>query len=42
MGRRKDVSLEEKLALVEEYLAEHLRLRKVARRAGVEHTTIES
>ena len=34
MGRRKAVSLEEKLALVEEYLAGRLRLREAARRAG--------
>lgn len=42
MGRRKAVSLEEKLALVEEYLAGRLRLREAARRAGVGHSTMES
>ena len=41
MGRRKDVSLEEKVSLVEEYLAGRLRLREAARRAGVGHTTME-
>ena len=40
-GRRKDVSLEEKVSLVEEYLAGRLRLREAARRAGVGHTTME-
>lgn len=42
MGRRKDVSLEEKVSLVEEYLAGRLRMREAARRAGVGHTTMES
>ena len=42
MGRRKEVALEEKVSLVEEYLAGRLRMREAARRAGVGHSTMES
>ena len=42
MGRRKEVALEEKVSLVEEYLAGQLRMREAARRAGVGHSTMES
>ena len=42
MGKRKEVAFEEKVSLVEEYLAGRLRMREAARRAGVGHTTMES
>ena len=42
MGKRKEVAFEEKVSLVEEYLAGRLRMREAARRAGVGHTTTES
>lgn len=42
MGKRKELRLEEKVSLVEEYLAGRLRMREAARRAGVGHTTMES
>ena len=34
MGKRKEVAFEEKVSLVEEYLAGRLRMREAARRAG--------
>ena len=42
MGKRKEVAFEEKVSLVEEYLAGRLRMREAARRAGVGHSTMES
>ena len=42
MGKRKEVAFEEKVTLVEEYLAGRLRMREAARRAGVGHSTMES
>lgn len=42
MGKRKEVAFEEKVSLVEEYLAGRLRMREAARQAGVGHSTMES
>lgn len=42
MGKRKELGSEEKVRLVEEYLAGGIRLREAARRAGVGHSTMES
>ena len=42
MGKRKELRLEEKFSLVEEYLSGRLRMREAARRAGVGHSTMES
>lgn len=42
MGKRKELGIEEKVLLVEEYLAGRLRMREAARRAGVGHSTMES
>ena len=37
MGKRKELSLDEKVSLVEECLTGRLRMREAARRAGVGH-----
>ncbi len=42
MGKRKELVVEEKVSLVEEYLAGRLRMREAARRAGVGHSTMEN
>ena len=42
MGKRKELGVEEKVSLVEEYLAGRLRMREAARRAGVGHSTMEN
>lgn len=42
MGKRKELGLEEKVRLVEAYLAGRIRLREAARRAGVGHSTMEN
>ena len=42
MGKRKELSLDEKVSLVEECLTGRLRMREAARRAGVGHSTMES
>lgn len=42
MGKRKELRLDEKVSLVEECLTGWLRMREAARRAGVEHSTMES
>ena len=42
MGKRKELRVEEKVSLVEEYLAGRLRMREAARRAGVGHSTMEN
>ena len=41
MGKGKEVELEEKVSLVEEYLSGRLRMREAARRAGMGHSTME-
>ena len=40
MRKQKEIGLEEKVSLVEECLADRLRMREAAWRAGVEHSTI--
>ncbi|WP_031475956.1 helix-turn-helix domain-containing protein [Agathobaculum desmolans] len=42
MEKWKELGLEEKVSLVEEYLAGRLRMREAARRAGVGHSTMEN
>lgn len=42
MGKRKELGLEEKVKLAEEYLAGGIGLREAARRAGVGHSTMEN
>ena len=42
MGKRKELSLDEKVSLVEECLTGRLRMREAARRAGVGDSTMES
>lgn len=42
MGKRKELASEEKVSLVEEYLAGRLRMREAARWAGVGHSTMEN
>ena len=41
MGKRKELSLDEKVSLVEECLTRRLRMREAAQRAGVGHSTME-